>query len=179
MGMGRDQPIALRLLRPSGAPFRAPATTGDGVSMKQQSLMAFARLGVVLSLFAAACGDGEDEAETNGAGSEIEISGTWESNFGTTESISSDAWDDATIVDFDNVENVAITRNGADAEFNPGKYNRIVWTEPDAGSFYYCWVAFALDSEQEAEAAEATADATDPETTGCGGSNPWTKLSAK
>lgn len=146
--------------------------------MNRQSSFAFARTGVMLAaLSLAACGDGEDSDDPGPTG--IEISGTWESNFGTTESISSEAWDDASIVDFDNGENFAITRNPDDAEFNPGKYNRIVWTEPASGSFYYCWVAFGLESEEEAGASDATADASDPETTGCGGSNPWTKLTAK
>jgi hypothetical protein len=124
------------------------------------------------------CGDGEDESdERNTQSSEIEIVGTWESNFGGTETISSDAWGEAEIVDFDNEENVAITRNAEDAEFNPGKYNRLVWTEPEDDSFYYCWVDFGLDTEEEALDSDAAADASMPDERGCG-TSPWTRLSA-
>ena len=148
--------------------------------MNHGSLVSFARTLVLSSaLLALGCGDGEDEAETpNPQSSEIEISGTWNSSFGGTETISSEAWGETTVVDFDNAENVAIIRNPDDDMFNPGKFNRVIWTEPKDGSFYYCWVDFGLDTEAEAKESDATADDSDPDTTGCGGTNPWTKLSA-
>lgn len=144
--------------------------------MNQKHWVSIVRVGLAVSaLLVVGCGDGEDGGETGNA--EIEIGGTWESSFGGTETISSEAWGDADVVSFDNDENVAITQNADDAEFNPGKFNRIVWTEPEDDSFYYCWVAFALDTEQEALDSDATADASAPDESGCG-DFAWTKLSA-
>jgi hypothetical protein len=139
-------------------------------------LVSAALFGMAMSLLAG-CGAGEDETSPNQQSSGIEIRGEWESEFGE-ETITDDVWGSTSIVKFDNDANVAITQNADDAEFSPGKFNRIVWTEPAGGSFYYCWVAFALDSEQEAFDSDATADDSDPETGGCGGF-PWTKLSGK
>jgi len=143
----------------------------------------FARAGLIsFSLLSVACGDGEDNTGAKcqpGEAAEIEIAGDWVSNFGGTERIDSETWGDLTVIEFDNCDNVAITQNADDAEFSPGAYNRIVWTEPQADSFYYCWVDFRLDSADDARASTATADASAPEIDGCGGSNPWTKLSAQ
>ena len=132
---------------------------------------------ISFSLLSVACGDGEDNTGPGdgqcqpGEGGEIEIAGTWVSNFGGTERIDSETWGDLTVIEFDNCDNVAITQNADDAEFSPGAYNRIVWTEPEADSFYYCWVDFGLDSADDARDSTATADASDPETDGCGGSS--------
>ena len=57
-------------------------------------------------------------------------------------------------------------------------FNRIVWTEPDGGSFYYCTVAFGLPTLEDALNSTETADASDPETMGSCGAFSWTKLSA-
>jgi hypothetical protein len=151
----------------------------------------FARAGfIAFSLLSVACGDGEDEPERPSGSEcpqpepgEIEIAGTWASNFGGTEQIDSETWGDLTVTEFDNDDNVAITQNADDAETSPGEYNRLVWTEPEtvaeACAFYYCWVAFGLDSADAARNSSMTADASDPETGGCGGNFPWTKLSAE
>jgi hypothetical protein len=51
-----------------------------------------------------------------------------------------------------------------------------VWTEPRAGSFYYCFVDFGLATLELAQGSTGTANATSPDTTGCGMLS-WTKLS--
>ena len=106
----------------------------------------------------------------------IEIRGTWNSNFGGTETISSRKWNDATVQMFDNAANVAFTQNPVDAQYDPSKFSKLVWTEPTAGSFYYCTVDFGLDSLAAAQASTKTADSSQPDTGGCGGFS-WTKLS--
>ena len=148
--------------------------------MHRDYFVRFVHAGLIsFSLLSVACGDGEDKGATCTPGDEIEIAGTWASNFGGTERIDSETWGDVDVVEFDNCDNVAITQNADDAEFSPGAYNRIVWTEPEADSFYYCWVAFGLDSADAARNSTMTADASDPETGGCGEDFPWTKLSAE
>ena len=108
----------------------------------------------------------------------IEIAGTWTSSFGGNETVTSYQWGGVTVVEYDNGANWAVTQNAEDAEFNPGKFNKIVWTEPEGGRFYYCWVDFGKDTAAEAKASTNTADASDPETSGCGGF-PWTRLAAQ
>jgi hypothetical protein len=131
------------------------------------------------TLFLTGCGD-DDPAAPAKAPTGIEIAGTWSSNFGGTEIIADESWTafDSTseIAEFSNSENVAITRNPEDADFSPGKYNRNVWTEISDGSFYYCTADFALDTLEDAQAADTVPDDSDPDNTGCGGGNPWTKL---
>jgi hypothetical protein len=150
--------------------------------MNQRQLVSFVRACAFASgLFGMACGDGEDGGPQSQSQA-IEIAGTWESNFGGTETISSESWGfdggtAAIVADYDNAENFAVTRNPDDAEFSPGLYNRIVWTEPSDDSFYYCTVAFGLDSLDDALASTETADDSDPENSGCGGMFAWTKLS--
>ena len=105
----------------------------------------------------------------------LEIAGTWTSNFGGTETLSSRRWASASMQKFDNAANVAYSQNPSDAQYSPSKFNKLVWTEPTAGSFYYCTIEFGLDSLAAAIASTKTADATSPATTGCGGFS-WTKL---
>lgn len=111
----------------------------------------------------------------------IELNGNWVSDFGT-EVIDSFVWDAGfmklDVVAYDNGTNTAITQNPADDAWNPSKFNKVVWTEPTDGAFYYCIVAFGLDSDAAAWASEASADATDPATGGCGGF-PWTRLASE
>ena len=107
----------------------------------------------------------------------IEVFGRWESNFGGLTAVSRRAWGDSRVERFDNVTNTAITQNRADDPWNPGKYNRVQWTDPSTGVFHFCMVAFGKDSAADAEADPATADPSDPAAGGCGGF-PWTKLFA-
>lgn len=113
------------------------------------------------------------------SGSAIEIVGTYDNNFGGTETITADTWDVGvvqTIIAWDNAENWTVTQNPDDAEFSPSKFNKLVWTEPDAnGEFYYCTVTFDEETAEAARTTDKTADPSDPENTGCGGFA-WTKL---
>ena len=147
---------------------------------------------LVLGLFCASsalagCGDADDPPlnpiEEQG---ELEIKGTWDSNFGGVDTITDDTWleeggegDTAytfeqRIVSYLNDENEVVTEvPGVDDA--PATYNRIVWTEIDGDSFYFCTTDFLLSSAAAAEARNTVADDSDLETSGCGG-NPWTKL---
>ncbi len=140
-----------------------------------------------LLVFAVACGD-DDEGENNANninnannvnnannGMTIEVAGTWESNFATVESISDTEWNGSAITQYDNNARLAITQNAADAEFSPSAFNKIVWTAPEGDVFYYCTIAFGLETEQEAVDAEDTSDDSDPLNSGCGGFG-WTQL---
>jgi hypothetical protein len=111
-------------------------------------------------------------------GGAIELVGTYSSNFGSDETITEEKWGDATLEDWDNGANWAVTRNPDDAEYFPGKYAKVVWTEPAGGSFYYCTVAYGLDTLEAAATSTQAADATNPDTSGCSGFS-WTKLSVK
>lgn len=109
-------------------------------------------------------------------GATIELRGRWTSEFGD-EVIDNDVWSGAELVEFSNDENIAITRNPADAEYNPSKFNRIVWTEVEMGSFFYCTSDFGLDNLGAARAANGRADDSNPAEGGCGSSDfAWTKL---
>lgn len=122
-----------------------------------------------------ACGD---EAEDNNATTDqgaLEIEGQWASSFGGTEAIGSGKWLNMEVVEYSNADNWIVTQNAADDQYNPSKFNRIVWTEPKDGSFYYCFVAFGLDSADAAKNSTKTADSADPANSGCGDFS-WTKL---
>jgi len=155
----------------------------------------FSMMAAALCIGTAACGDdaesdhgdghGEHTQDAGGAGSgggdEIEIAGTWTSDFGDAPGdvvIDSESWQDsffeAEIVEFDNEQNFTVTRNPDDAEYMPGKFNKIVWTEPDDDGFHFCTVDYDLDTADDAASTTMTADADDLDG-GCGGM-PWTQL---
>jgi hypothetical protein len=146
--------------------------------MRTISLFGF--LAITLSLAGCAKDDADDGNPNVSTG--IEIEGTWTSDF-SEEVITDDSWSSgdtvAIVADFSNTENVAVTQNPDDAEFSPGKYNRIVWTDIAGGAFFYCITDFGLDSEEDALAASTMPDASDPATGGCGAGFPWTKLTRK
>lgn len=115
---------------------------------------------------------------------DIEIAGNWMTQFDTREDIDDDEWifvyddnDDLAqeVIDFDNEERWAITKNPDDAELGPGTYNRSVWTSLEEDQFYYCTVDFGLDSEEEAHDSEETADEGDLDG-GCGDGFSWTEM---
>lgn len=143
--------------------------------------LGIARLGVGMALAAAflvfgGCDDAGDEGSKPGAA--IEVVGTWDTQFDSQEVITATAWTDAALVRWDNADNWAITQNAEDAQFGPGTFTVLVWTEPAAGKFYYCTAAYGLESQAAAEAADRTApDADATETTGCGGFA-WTRMTA-
>ncbi len=132
----------------------------------------------------AACG-GEDPdpgpadggvAPDGGAGVvDLEIAGTWTSNFGGTETITAERWGTAAVITFDNARNSAVLQNPPDDAFAPDLFARVMWTEPAADAFHYCWVDFGLETRMAAETSTRTADPSRPDQTGCGGF-PWTRL---
>jgi hypothetical protein len=105
---------------------------------------------------------------------ELEVAGTWSSEWGE-EAISGTRWDSAALRAWSNLDNWAITQMPADDEWNPSKFSRVVWTEAVDGAFFYCIVAYGLETQAEAEATENTPDTSDPATGGCG-DFPWTAL---
>jgi hypothetical protein len=105
----------------------------------------------------------------------LEVAGEWASNFGFDETISQTMWGTAAVIRYDNDDNFAITQQPANDMFNPSKFSKLVWTEPSAGKFFYCTVDFGLATAAEAEATTKSADASNPESAGCGGFS-WTRL---
>jgi hypothetical protein len=137
-------------------------------------------LAATLGFASAGCdSDDDDAAKNDTTKAHIEVAGTWENTgFGEEDAIDDATWSqtfgpamatDFVITSFDNATNTAIL------EDPDGKFNRWQWTDVDGDSFYYCTVDFGLDSAEDAENSDKTADDSDPETTGCG-SFPWTKL---
>lgn len=108
-----------------------------------------------------------------GAPDALEIVGVYANDFRGEDVITETAFNGASIEFYDNEANVLVTQNPPDAEFNPDLFNRIVWTEPADGRFYYCFVDFALESLQAALDSTNTADDTDPANGGCA-TFPWT-----
>ncbi|SRR5690554_5391158 len=121
--------------------------------------------------------DTEDETDAADVPEELEVLGSWSSQYGDEE-ITATQWGYSPLVKFDNAERVAYTRSADDAEYNPGKYGKIVWTPLVDDSFYYCTVEYALDTLEEAENSTTAFDATNPDESGCGGFS-WTKLTRK
>jgi len=114
----------------------------------------------------------------------LEIDGTWgNADYGEMDVIDDTTWSAdygagpsiGTIASFSNDDNRLIRRAPADATYNPLKYDVIAWTEIDGNHFYYCTVAFGIETLGEAESDTTPYDASDPENGGCG-SFPWTKL---
>ena len=148
-----------------------------------------------LSVFAlasvlAACGS-SDEPPPNPVKEEgpLEIEGTWSSNFGGTEIIGADAWVseyedlegntvaiEQRIEAYSNSENEIVTQNPDDAGYEPSKFNRIIWTEMEGDSFYFCTTDHGLESAADAIARNTAADTSNKDESGCGADDfPWTK----
>jgi len=75
--------------------------------------------------------------------------------------------------------------NGTYGERGVECYSRIVWTKYN-NKYYYCEVVYGKGSLEQAKSDPTTADSTDPENRGCGGSgspdspgSPWTKFVQK
>lgn len=112
----------------------------------------------------------------------FELIGEFTGDFGE-ESVTQTDWTTfgttQTIIGYNNASNKAVRQLPPDDQFNPDKFNRIFWLEPDAdGTFYYCTEVISADTAEEAWADPATSDASDPDNGGCGGF-PWTKLTVK
>lgn len=104
----------------------------------------------------------------------FELIGEYDNDFGGEEIITAHAWNESTIAAYDNDGNEVYLQLPADDTYNPSKFTKVVYTEPVAGAFYYCWVAYGLETLAAAQASTATADATDPATSGCAGFS-WTR----
>lgn len=117
--------------------------------------------------------DGGGDAGRPDAG--LEIVGAWASNFGSEEIVTEARFAGTPIRAYDNAENYLVTQNATTSPFNPGLFNRIVWTEIVDDRFFYCFVDFGLLSLEEALTSTMTADPSSPESSGCGGF-PWTGL---
>jgi hypothetical protein len=124
--------------------------------------------------------DGSAGAEGAPAEEALEIIGSYDDDFGAEQIITASSWNSSAIVGYDNELNVVYTQFPDDDMFNADKFAKTVYIEPKAdGAFYFCIVEFSLDTLAEAKASDATADDSDPETTGCGGSFPWTLATPK
>ena len=117
----------------------------------------------------------QDVASQDVTTAPVSIIGTWSSNFGGYEEITDKSWNDMVMTKFDGMTRIAITQNPASDKYNPSKFNKIVFTAPKDGSFYYCYVDYGKDTAALAEASTLTADDSAPDTKGCGGFS-WTKL---
>lgn len=105
----------------------------------------------------------------------IEVRGSFRSSFGGMETVTSTSWSGIAIRRFSNQQNYAVVQSPPDDMFTPNKYSKLVWTEPTAAGFWYCTVDFGKATLSAAETSTQTADASDPDTTGCGGFS-WTHL---
>lgn len=149
-------------------------------------LRSFVRaMALASSLVLIGCGDDEDETTPKTPAHEgLEIAGTWESSFGGTEVIGDDSWDafgedwetSSEIVRYDNEANVLITQGPDFEDPELDVFSRVLWTEPEDGSFYYCTVAYGLETLADALNDTTTADASDPDAAGSCGAGSWTKL---
>lgn len=133
-----------------------------------------------LLLLITACGDtdGTNNGSSGNNGTQnqtLEVEGTWVTNFGSTVEIDDESWGDHAVVEFDNDEAFAITEVPDSAETNPGTFNKLVWTEPSDGTWWYCTVDFGLESVEAALNTEKTADASNPAESGCG-DFAWTQM---
>jgi hypothetical protein len=124
-------------------------------------------------VFLPACGDEDDAANS------LEIEGTWESNFMSTEVISEDSWAvdygdgpaSSDIVEFSNDDNSAVLLAG------DGTYGLTVWTDVTNDSFHYCSVSYGEATPDDAANNAQSFDDSDPGSGGCGdGDFSWTQL---
>ncbi|MBM66596.1 MAG: hypothetical protein CMH55_10215 [Myxococcales bacterium] len=106
------------------------------------------------------------------------LQGTWSTNFDTEETITEDAWGANTIDQWDASTNTVIVRTPDDAEWSPGTYSKIIYTDPVEESFYYCIAAFGKETAEAALNEEVSVDDSDPDNAGCG-DFAWTKMTLK
>lgn len=110
---------------------------------------------------------------------QLEVTGSWDDAFGSpTVAVTSLMWGSDEVAYTDGAARFLVLHVAADAEWNPGTFSRMFWTEPaiDA-SFYVCIAEFALGTLDAALSSTVTADASDPAAGGCGEFG-WTKLTA-
>jgi hypothetical protein len=135
-------------------------------------------------------GEGGDSGEGGAGQSEpIEIAGTWKNAdpeaFEETDIIDSVSWTTdygagpyvIPIVEYSNSENYAIRQTPEDSEYDPGLFDRVVWTEIDGDHFAYCTPDHGIQTLEEARESSTPVDADDLDA-GCDGF-PWTQLTVK
>jgi hypothetical protein len=134
----------------------------------------------LLSLALVACGEAATDTGVDATTTEapFELIGDWSDNYGGSTTITAMKWGADALLRFDNPGNRAVVQAPADAEYNPSKFSKYVWTEPANGSFWLCTVDYGLDTEDAATASTKTADASKPGEGGCGGFA-WTKMTRK
>jgi len=139
-----------------------------------------------------AAGAGEAGAAGNGGGAggdgsvapaPLELIGSYDDNIGGTVIgsfvITQDAWGASAVAAYDNARNVVYTQFPPNDPYSPNKFAKTVYTEPANDAFYYCMVVYDADTLAAAQASTATADPSDPENGGCGGTFPWSKATKK
>ncbi|MBN2498541.1 MAG: hypothetical protein JXR96_28375, partial [Deltaproteobacteria bacterium] len=115
---------------------------------------------------------------------ELPIAGLWHDLYGTDHEVSQASWSQTTagspetdsLFHIHRVEAEArflVAQNDADNPWNPELWSRFDWTWHQ-GALYYCQIAYDAASE-EAAAAAAGADPSDPEHGGCG-AFAWSRL---
>lgn len=114
----------------------------------------------------------------------IQVAGSWEGQWGTQFTVSSQMWLSAypgsptnsiLISHYDNVEGFLVGQAGATNTYNPSKWNRIDWLFDESGTLWYCSTHFDADSEAMAMEEHPAHDHSLYDTTGCGG-YPFTAL---
>ena len=153
-------------------------------------------LSLVLGLGLLGCAEGDIAPAPGGDADGIEIEGTWENAlYGEIDVIDDESWSSdfgdgptvSEIVEFSNSERYAVL-SGADFT-DPDKtvYSRVVWTEPEGDSFYFCTATFGCETVEltatgYGDEETITCNAPMPDQTdmdkGCGGFS-WTALSKK
>jgi hypothetical protein len=124
-------------------------------------------------------------APSGGAGgavaSGLAIEGSYVDNWDGHHTVTSSTWSSGDtvwhIAAFDNAAHVIIAQNDQGNMYSPCLWSRFDWTEV-GGVLYYCQTAYGAESQAAALATPAS-DASDPATTGCGGTFPWTSLTAE
>lgn len=119
-------------------------------------------------------GGGEGGAEPDA----LEIRGHYVDNFGFDVDIGDKLWNGSGIIEYDNEQNVVYTQYPCDDAFNPNKFAKIVYTEPERGSFYYCMIEYSAESLDAAKLSEKVADESALDTDGCGGFA-WSKAASE
>ncbi len=145
------------------------------------------RAAILLSvLVLTACDDEGDPADAPdggaGGGGGFPLAGTWVDTFGTTHTITEDAWVQTAMGQDSTFDFVAIdtdlrqilAQNSPANPFNPSLFSRFDWVV-DGEDIFVCQAAFDAASAQDA-AAVAPSDDSDPLNGGCGGMFPWTQL---
>ncbi|HCH63142.1 MAG TPA: hypothetical protein DFR83_10080, partial [Deltaproteobacteria bacterium] len=110
----------------------------------------------------------------------VAIAGSWIDNYDSDHVVTSLSWSSyggsavVHFTQFDNDAGYIIGQNDAVNSYAPEKWSRFDWTTDSDGTLWYCLTAY--DAETEADALAASADPSDPATSGCA-TFPWTSLS--